>query len=451
MSERERDPSTTFRVGPPSPSSPAAGLLKDNRQLPISSDHIPQTPTSPPLMSVSDSNHVSNFTSSQTSPNQATTQLPSTSSPPSSTPMSTQVSQQPTLSTTNSFPTPASSVSGQHANATSIDDAGHQSFNSTSNVKISEQQNSGHRQTDHERQQSTTGAGAGVRDFAKEQTDGDAMDVDKEPVTRSDVQNLGLDSLQNHFTSAFHLCKSLPTVTGPDPSFDLISLYGLGSVAQSVARMDPVTGEKINRLRKSYEGKLKGLGLAGRNKPVKQEPGAPGSLRHLTMWPEEEWQNQKVHGKQIKVSDIDTALQSIHSRAMQLEPGMVPNNDFWEDVLGHEKPAKTQGSGDNGKKAAAPTPVNRSALPNTTSTAAMQDSNRNRPSRGRKRHYDDNSFVGYGEGYADDDEDDNTGYHSNGEGTGKKKRKKDHVSKVSTPLSERGGSYGVGMFGIGAR
>ena len=213
MSERERDPSTTFRVGPPSPSSPAAGLLKENRQLPISSDHIPQTPTSPPLMSVSDSNHVSNFTPSQTSSNQAITQLPSTSSPPSSTPMSTQVSQQPTLSTTNSFPTPASSVSGQHANATSIDDTDHQSFNSTSqgptrSVKISEQQTSEHRRTDHERQQSATGTGAGVRDFAKEQTDGDAMDVDKEPVARSDVQNLGLDSLQNHFTSAFHLCKS---------------------------------------------------------------------------------------------------------------------------------------------------------------------------------------------------------------------------------------------------
>jgi hypothetical protein len=28
---------------------------------------------------------------------------------------------------------------------------------------------------------------------------------------------------------------------------------------------------------------------------------------------------------------------------------------------------------------------------------------------------------------------------------------KEHVSKVSTPLPDRGGSYGVGMFGIGAR
>lgn len=209
----ERDPSTTFRAGPPSPSSPAAGLLKENRQLPISSDHIPQTPISPPLMSVSDSNHVSNFTSSQTSPNQAPSQPPNTSSPPSSAPMSTQVSQQPTMSTTNSFPTPASSVSGQHVNATSGEDADHKSFNSIAQdsartAETSDHQKTEYRRTDHQRQSSMTDTGASVRDFAKEQPDGDAMDVDNEPVVRSEAQNLGLDSLQNDFTSAFHLCKS---------------------------------------------------------------------------------------------------------------------------------------------------------------------------------------------------------------------------------------------------
>lgn len=212
-----------------------------------------------------------------------------------------------------------------------------------------------------------------------------------------------------------------PVATGPDPSLDLISLYGLGSVARSVARLDPVTGEKINRLRKSYEGKLKGLGLAGRNKPVKQEPGAPGSLRHLTMWPEEEWQNQKVFGKPIKVGDIGSALHGLQTKAMQLEPGMVPNNDFWEDVLGHEKPAKSQGSGDTSKKSA-PVPAARPSIPGSTQAQPAQEQERSRPSRGRKRHYDDNSFVGYGEGYADDDDD--PGFYSNGDGTGKKKRKK---------------------------
>lgn len=182
-----------------------------------------------------------------------------------------------------------------------------------------------------------------------------------------------------------------------------------------------MTGEKINRLRKSYEGKLKGLGLAGRNKPVKQEPGAPGSLRHMTLWPEEEWQNQKVFGKTIKVADMDSALLSLQTRAMQMEPGTVPNSDFWEDVLGHEKPTKHQGPSDTGKKTAPATGA-RSSFQPTVPSVSVQEAERARPSRGRKRHYDDNSFVGYGEGYADDDDD--TGFYSSGEGTGKKKRKK---------------------------
>ena len=210
--------------------------------------------------------------------------------------------------------------------------------------------------------------------------------------------------------------------TGPDPSLDLISLYGLGPVAKSVARMDPVTGEKINRLRKSYEGKLKGLGLAGRNKPVKNEPGAPGGLRHMTMWPEEEWQNQKVFGKEIKIADIDSALHNLQMRAMKMEPGTVPNNDYWEDVLGHEKPSKHASAGDTGKKSVAPPPNGiRITQPNGT-PASVSEPDRSRPSRGRKRHYDDNSFVGYGEGYADDDDD--GAFYSNSEGIGKKKRKK---------------------------
>lgn len=210
-------------------------------------------------------------------------------------------------------------------------------------------------------------------------------------------------------------------MTGPDPSLDLVSLYGLGPVAKSVARIDPVTGDKINRLRKSYEGKLKGLGLAGRNKPVKNEPGMPGSLRHLTMWPEEEWQNQKVFGKQIKVADMDSALQQLQMKAMKLEPGTVPNTDYWEDVLGHEKPSKNTGAGDAGKKTAAPSGgVRAPSQPN--GTPAFAELERGRPSRGHKRRYDDNSFIGYGEGYADDD--DEGAFYSNSEGIGKKKRKK---------------------------
>lgn len=235
-------------------------------------------------------------------------------------------------------------------------------------------------------------------------------------------------SWESNLLTQFYL--TAPGVTGPDPSYDLISLYGLSSIAQSVARLDPVTGEKINRLRKSYEGKLKGLGLAGRNKAVKydekekkeeKDPRAPGSLRKLSAWPEEEWQNQKVFGKPIQVADIGSTLHNLQTRAMQFEPGTVPNNDFWEDVLGHEKPTKHQGPADGGKKMVS-TPGGRSAMPVSAAPVQAQEPERTRPSRGRKRHYDDNSFVGYGEGYADDDDD--PGFYSNGEGTGKKKRKK---------------------------
>jgi hypothetical protein len=188
-------------------------------------------------------------------------------------------------------------------------------------------------------------------------------------------------------------------------------------------RADPVTGEKINRLRKSYEGKLKGLGLSGRNKPVKHEPGTPGGLRHLTMWPEEEWQNQKVYGKEIKVADLDSALYKLQMKAMKMEPGTVPNHENWEDILGHEKPSKLAGAGDAGKKAAT-TPAPRQPGQANGTTLAAAELERARPTRGKKRHYDDNSFAGYGEGYADDD-DERAFYSNSEEGRGgKKKRKK---------------------------
>jgi hypothetical protein len=216
MSDRTHPAS--FQARPPSPSSPA-GSLKENHRLPISSEHIPQTPTSPPLMSVSEQSHAANFISSHTSPNQATVQPPNISSPPSSAPMSTQVSQQPTMSTKNSFPTPASSVSGHPVNATSEDvDQGRKSFNigiqdSAENsgagaAQQPAQQQTQHRPTDHDRQSLQTDR---TNDFAAGQgqhsTDPDAMDVDTDPTRRGNTLSLDLDSLQKELTSAFHLCK----------------------------------------------------------------------------------------------------------------------------------------------------------------------------------------------------------------------------------------------------
>lgn len=185
----------------------------------------------------------------------------------------------------------------------------------------------------------------------------------------------------------------------------------------------------------------------------------------MTMWPEEEWQNQKVFGKEIKVADLDSALHNLQMKAMKMEPGTVPNNDFWEDVLGHDKPTKHANIGEPAKKVASSANVARGSS-HSNGTPPSLDAERARPSRGRKRNYDDNSFVGYGEGFVDDD--DESAVFSNGEGTGKKKRKKVYLSRIflhldadlllpqdhfpkTSALPERGGSYGVGMFGIGAR
>ncbi|PGH17162.1 hypothetical protein AJ79_01300 [Helicocarpus griseus UAMH5409] len=457
--------SSSFQAGtPPSPSSPPADSAKTHQlhQQHRAKDQTPHTPTSPPLMSVGAQNYASSFSTTQTSPAQTLHSAP-LSSPPSSVAMSTQVSQQPTVTSTTSFPTPASSVGGhftgnntmdepegtaKNVSADSRKDGG--SFTSKeSGSDFMDVDVSGHRRTDHDRQK------GGFRGNLDE----NAMDLDYRAASSTQEEQLSLSALQQDIGTAFHLCKSSYTTSGPNPSLDLVSLYGLGPVAASVARTDPVTGEKINRLRKSYEGKIKGLCLAGRNKPVKAEPGAPGGLKYLTLWPEEEWQNQKVYGKEIKVAEPESSFLKQQLKAMKLEPGTLPNHEFWEDALGHEKPSKVApGTGTDAKTVGTlPGQVRRPNQANgaypSVSTPVAENT---RPKRtGKKRSYNDSSFVGYGEGFPDDDGDIDSGIYSNseegGRGQGKKKRKKDHISGVSPTLTERGGSYGVGMFGVGAR
>lgn len=205
--------SARFRIGPPSPSSPAGSHKENHHQL-VSSDRIPQTPTSP-LMSVSAQDYASNFGPAQTSPSQATSQPANSSTPPSSAPMSAQTSQQPVMSTTNSFPTPASSVNAtaddpEHVEKSSS--TGNQELGTTSapNVDMASAQQTEHRRTDHDQQPGET-APSGDANPAnmtdQPAKDNDAMDVDKD-VTSPMHGESSLGSLQKDFTSAFHLCKS---------------------------------------------------------------------------------------------------------------------------------------------------------------------------------------------------------------------------------------------------
>lgn len=77
-----------------------------------------------------------------------------------------------------------------------------------------------------------------------------------------------------------------------------------------MARFNPATGVK-NKLRKSYKGFINDL--PGKNivvtKASQTDPTSAGNaagdankmdlLGTLLMWPEEEWYNQNVHGKEL--------------------------------------------------------------------------------------------------------------------------------------------------------
>ena len=217
---------------------------------------------------------------------------------------------------------------------------------------------------------------------------------------------------------------------------DLLSLFNLQPLAASVARTDPLTGEKINKMRKSYEGKVKSFGLAGRNRAVKHDRSKGMGLLEMVQWPEEEWHNQKIAGKDVHKGLPNGMLMKLE-KAMQMQPGPVPNtkeND-WEDLLGHEKvkplptihEQKTKNHIEAERLKVTP---NGQVNGNRTLVGKDQAAEIVRPKRtGKKRRYDEHSFEGYGEGFVDDDGDlvEGSGYTSN-EGSRKgsitKKRKK---------------------------
>ena len=208
----------------------------------------------------------------------------------------------------------------------------------------------------------------------------------------------------------------------------------------TVARVDPATGKKINKLRRSYEGQVKTLGLAGRNKAVKHEEGSSSmSLVEMSAWPDEEWYVQKVSGKELPKGLSSGALSKLE-KALKLEPGPVPKNDEWENILGHES-RKGPLPESKAKQPVQPTARAPKANGQINGVAGLPtEKGVARPQRARKRtRYDDASFEGYGEGFVDDDRDDDDGYSSNegskrSSGSRKKRRKVSSTSRLFSGL-----------------
>ncbi|KAI9677035.1 MAG: hypothetical protein M1817_006874 [Caeruleum heppii] len=420
-----------------------------------------------------------------TSATSATSQPPPPSADMSpSTTASSQPPQPALTASTTSLPTPASSVTDLTSSSTrpkeGPDADGDVPMKHVGEEALSAQQGHikseeevmvletiEHRRTDHERQASTTSPAdhAGTANVTSDVVDQKPHANDVDTVMQPTESEPELDRLRGDVGSPYLLRRT-----------HLLALYKLQPLVATVARNDPVTGEK-RALRKTYKGKIKDFGLAGRDKEVIHPEDQPGSLLEMAQWPQEEWQVQKVAGKELQTGFSPAMLAKL-DRAVKMEAGSIPGFDA--SILGLDPPAPVV-------MAKKPIPqgtnlARTSALPNGTSTAAATSastasSEPPRPKRSnKKRRYDEHSFEGYGEGFVDDDMEMGGGYSSSDRedarrgSSGKKKRKKvgptgsdvmwslltfvqnaDSYGSIQSPgLLERGGSYGVGMVGVGS-
>lgn len=138
--------------------------------------------------------------------------------------------------------------------------------------------------------------------------------------------------------------------------------------------------------------------------------------------PEEEWRVQKVDNRPLS-KGLPASIMAKLEKAMQLQPGPLPRQAYWEEQLGvmeKTKPVSAKLKQSNG--------VTNGARPHAINTQATA-SEVARPKRtAKKRRYDDAAFEGYGEGFVDDEADilDAGGYESaeeNRRASAAKKRK----------------------------
>lgn len=192
-------------------------------------------------------------------------------------------------------------------------------------------------------------------------------------------------------------------------------------MAASVARFDSVTGDKINRLRKSYEGKIKDL--PGRNKGANME----GVFMDMIDYPDEEWQIQRVAGRDISKGATDDLLAKL-DRATKMESGRLPgtDHDTWKNAIHlDEQPViKTEPGVAAQPRGGGQSPAHGVAQAAPSSTRA---------SRGVKRSYQDDSFEGYGDGFGDDTNEAHSPKDGDEGGGGSRKKKR----RVGVPIKPK--------------
>jgi hypothetical protein len=241
----------------------------------------------------------------------------------------------------------------------------------------------------------------------------------------------------------------------PHPTHNLISVFDLQAIQKKVARRDPVTGEKINPLRKSYANKVKFLGLEGKNKAQPNngeleglvEPGWNMDVGDgVTMW-DQRWQDFRLDDEKPK-EDILSKLES----ALKMEPGRLPKQEHaeWKNTLGLDDVAAAVAAAATTTKPAAaavaakPLPGNLHLAHTAPAMAARNSApssprNAIRPDRtGKKRRYNDSSFEGYNDGY-DEDGYNTGGVDENGrrrDASSKRQKRKVSVKNAGFHVSE---------------
>ncbi|GME24944.1 rox3 family protein [Neofusicoccum parvum] len=346
-------------------------------------------------------------------------------------------------SNTNAFPTPASSA-GTASFASKADGGDARMADDPMDVVAApatrdvEMGNDGdHRQTGHDRTGTGSSASGGV----------------------------GPDNRLQSGSGPFYKLSETPyAMSRPHVSQNLVSLYGLDRITQSVARFDPKTGEKINKLRKSYESHVKDFKISGgKSRPE----NSPGQLMNLLEFPDEEYYLQRIRGNELE-SASQRILAKLNGGALKMNPGKLSKEEDsrWktrigtDDGISAKRPAgeafdgaakklKQGGQVMQGRNSATSSPAMRPS-PGAKAVA--------RPDRnGKKRSYVESSFKGYGEGFGDD-VGESTGGEDNGRGAGaKKKRRKptdnfcaqqDFAAGSPLGFDERRGNYNVGMVGV---
>lgn len=196
----------------------------------------------------------------------------------------------------------------------------------------------------------------------------------------------------------------------------MMTLFKLQDIQQSVARRDE-HGNKINKLRKSYEGKVKALGLQGSSKPVPGNAALQGLLDPV--WDVDTGNGETVWDQQRGKNPLeDEGLHDLLGGMLQtqlgrLKAGRLPALEHrkWESTLGLNEPkpaVKAKDSEAVTAKAGPANPLLARTAPGQVARASAPASPvramAGRPERtGRKRRYDDSSFEGYNQTFAEEE------------------------------------------------